>query len=260
MIHKLFLNILIIVSIGVFSYGNTTIKIDKANIKITNTLRLIDTKKEYGKSCEEYHYISSAQRLKLLKNNFPLADFISDSYSVASVATDDLVETNLTDCNIRDSHVSEYMYKEKISYLNKHIISMEIYQYSYGEGAAHGNTQISHFIYDREYGMKMNWEDLFAKSEAFDKYVLKRVVNEIADNDILDESKSYNEFLKFNRKDKLQNFRKLGYFAIVDEGLIIQYGKYEISSGAAGSPSLIIPKEILKQYMSEAMYAKCFGS
>ncbi len=43
----------------------------------------------------------------------------------------------------------------------------------------------------------MNWGDPFAKSEAFDQYVLKRVVKEIADNDYIGNFKSNNELLKF---------------------------------------------------------------
>ncbi len=51
---------------------------------------------------------------------------------------------------------------------------------------------------------------------------------------------------------------KLGYFAITNEGLLIQYGKYEITLGASGLPSLVVSKEILKQYMSRKMYGKYF--
>jgi hypothetical protein len=77
------------------------------------------------------------------------------------------------------------------------------------------------------------------------------VVKEIADEEFI----GY-----FEVKDQLLNFRKAGYFAITDEGLIIQYGKYEITPGSSGLPSLTVPKEVLKQYMNREMYAKCFLS
>jgi hypothetical protein len=97
--------------------------------------------------------------------------------------------------------------------------------------------------------MEVNWKDLFGKNDAFELYVLKRVVDEIA-------SKEFIEY--FKTSEQLLNFKKPGYFAIIDEGLLIQYGKYEITPGASGLPSLIVPKVVLKQYMSREMYGKCF--
>lgn len=215
-------------------------------------LRYTDTKKEYGKSCEEYSYITPVQRFKLLKQNtFMLGDILSDSLSIPHIDPEQIVETNLTACNTQDMHVSEFTYREKLEYLSDNIITIEVFQYAYGAGAAHGNGHISRYMYDRKYGMKLDWENLFGASEAFDLYVLQRVIKEIADEDFI----GY-----FKRTDKLLNFRKAGYFAITDEGLIIQYGKYEITPGSSGLPTLTIPKEVLKQYMNREMYAKCFLS
>jgi hypothetical protein len=58
----------------------------------------------------------------------------------------------------------------------------------------------------------------------------------------------------------LFNFRKEGYFAIIDKGLLIQYGKYEITPGSSGLPSIVVSKEVLKQYMTKEMYETCFGT
>ncbi len=124
-----------------------------------------------------------------------------------------------------------------------------MFQYEYGAGAAHGNSQISHYMYDRKYGMEFDWESLFGQDEVFDKYVFNRVVNEIADEDFITYVKSSNQLL---------NFRNSGYFAITNEGLLIQYGKYEITPGSSGLPSLVVPKEVLKEYMTKEAYEKCF--
>ncbi len=238
---------------GTSTYANNSIEKNKdIHVKTQKVLRFIDSKEEYGKSCEEYHYISSMQRLKLLKeNNFLLGDILSDSLSISSVDPDDLIETDLKECNVQDMEVSEYTYREKIDYLNENIVMIEVSQYSYGAGAAHGNGNMSRYIYDREYGMRLDWENLFGQNEAFDKYVLNRVVKEIADEDFI----TY-----FKASEQLFNFRTPGYFAISDQGLLIQYGKYEITPGASGLPSIVVPKEILKQYMTKKMYEKCFNS
>ena len=238
-------------ALGTKSYANDIIeKNTRVNVKTKKLLRFTDTKEEYGKSCEEYSYISSLQRLKLVKQNFLLGDILSDSLSIPIINPDQLAATNLTECNIQDIDVSEFKYSEKLSYLNENIVTIEVFQYEYGAGAAHGNSHISHYMYDREYGMKLEWENLFAQDEAFDKYVFKRVVNEIADEDFI----TY-----FKASDQLLNFRTSGYFAIVNEGLRIQYGKYEITPGSSGLPSIVVPKEVLKQYMSKEMYEKCFS-
>ena len=235
------------------TYAYSAVQKDKAaDINNQKFLRFTDTKEKYGKTCEEFSYITPSQRLKLLKqNNFMLGDILSDSLSISSVEPEYIVENNLTECSAQDIDVSEYTYSEKLEYLNENIVTIEVFQYSYGSGAAHGNAHTSHYIYDREYGMKIKWENLFGSSEKFDLYILKRVAKEIADEDFI----TY-----FKAREQLLNFRKMGYFAITDKGLFIQYGKYEITPGASGLPSLEVPKKILKQYMTKEMYKICFGT
>jgi len=232
-------------------HAKTTIKKEnKLTIPKQQILRLIDTKREYGRSCEEYSYITPEQRFKFIKKkNFMLGDILSESLSLSHVEPEFLVDTNLTECKLEGIDVNEYTYREDLEYLGENIVTLEVSQYMYGAGAAHGNGHISHYMYDREYGMEINWEDLFGKNEAFELYVLNRVVNELASEDFIG---------NFKTSGRLLNFMKLGYFAITDEGLLIQYGKYEITPGASGLPSLVVPKKVLKQYMSLEMYGKCF--
>ena len=236
--------------LGTNTYADSIIeKNQEVNVKTQKLLRFIDTKEEYGRYCEEFSYISSLQRLKLVKQNFLLGDILGDSLSIPSINAGQLVETNFTECNVQDIDVSEFTYREKLSYLNENIVTIEVFQYEYGAGAAHGNSHISYYMYDREYGMKIEWENLFGQDEAFDKYVFKRVVKEIADEDFI----TY-----FKVSDQLFNFRNAGYFTITNEGLLIQYGKYEITPGSSGLPSMVVPKEVLKQHMTREMYEKCF--
>ncbi len=237
-------------TLGTNTYANSIIEENKAeNVKIQKLLRFIDTKEAYGKSCEEYNYIPNLQRMELVKKNFYFGDILSDSFSIPSINPDQIIDTNLTECNVQDIHVNEFIYREKISYLNENLVTIKIFQYVYGAGAAHGNSYISYYMYDREYGMTLDWEDLFGQDEVFDKYIFNRVINEIADEDFI----TY-----FKVSEQLFNFRNAGYFAITKEGLLIQYGKYEITPGSSGLPSLVVPKEVLKPYMTKEMYEKCF--
>lgn len=215
-------------------------------------LRFSDTKKEYGKSCEEYDYIPAYERLQLIKHKeFLLGDILADTLTIMPLEDDSIVDKNRTECWEQDSSISVYTYEEQITYLNDQVTTLEVLQYQYGAGAAHGNSYITFYIYDRDYGMRIDWNDLFGPdTKAFDIYVLTRVVKELADEEYV----TY-----FKAIDQLLNFQLPGYFAITDEGLYIQYGKYEITPGASGLPSLLVPKKVLKGYMSEAMYRKCFG-
>ena len=231
-------------------FANTETLSDKPNVPMQKSLRLIDTKEAYGKSCEDYSYITPRERLKFIKHpDFMLGDILSESLSISTVESEYLVDTNLTECKIDGINVSEYTYREDLEYLGENIVTLEVFQYAYGAGEAHGNGHVSHYVYDREYGMEVRWKDLFGNNEAFERYVLNRVVNELASE----------EFIRnFNTSTLLLNFMQQGYFAITDEGLLIQYGKYEITPGASGLPSLGVPKKVLKQYMSREIYGKCF--
>lgn len=223
---------------------------NKLHIPMQKSLRFIDTKEEYGKTCEAYSYITPQERLKLIKHpDFMLGDILSKSLSMSTVDPEYLVDTNLTECKISGTDISEYSYGEDLEYLGENIVTLEVFQYVYGAGEAHGNENISYYVYDREYGMEVTWKDLFGKNDAFELYVLNRVAKELASEAFI----SY-----FKTSELLLNFMKPGYFAITNEGLLIQYGKYEITPGASGLPSLVVPKVVLKQYMSREMYGKCF--
>jgi hypothetical protein len=232
-------------------HAKTTIdQENKLTIPKQQLLRLIDTKEEYGRSCEEYSYITPEERLKFIKHSeFMLGDLLSESLSISNVESEFLVDTDLTECKIESMDINEYTYREDLEYLGENIVTLEVFQYAYDAGAAHGNDHISHYVYDREYGMEINWKDLFGKNDAFERYVLNRVVKELASEEFI----TY-----FKTSELLLNFKKPGYFAITDEGLLIQYGKYEITPGASGHPSLVVPKKVLKQYMRREMYGKCF--
>ena len=199
--------------LGINTYVNSnTEKNNEVMVKTQKFLRFIDSHDEYGRSCEEYSYISSLERLELVKKNFYFGDILNDSLSIPIVNPDQIIETNLTECNMQDINVSVYTYREKISYLNKNIVTIEVFKYEYGAGTAHANSHISHYMYDREYGMEFDWESLFGQDEVFDKYVFNRVINEIADEDFITYVKS---------SDQLLNFRNSGYFAITNKGLLI---------------------------------------
>ncbi len=216
-----------------------------------NRSRFIDMKDEYGKNCEKYSFIPAMQRVQYLHHaEFLLGDLLSDTLAIPTVEEGYLSGSYASRCEEFDMDISRYEYEEELEYLSDDVITIQVFQYQYGAGAAHGNGHSSHYVYERDYGMELDWENLFARDDAFDLYIIRRVVKEIAEKEFLD---------YFKAREQILNYRHPGYFGIEKEGLVIQYGKYEIASGAAGFPSLTIPKKVLKKYMKPGMYEKCFG-
>ena len=219
-------------------------------VPMKRLLRVIDTKEVYGKYCESYRYIAPQERIKLIKEkDFMLSDLQTESLHPVYIVLEYLLESNVTKCEIESTESNVYNYKEDIEYLGENVVTIGVYEFSYGTGAAHGNSHISYYGYEREKGMKLGWEDLFGENKAFNAYVLDRVTKEL----------SSQEFITYFKAEKnLKNFKKPGYFAIDDEGLTIQFGKYEIASGMDETPYLTVSKGVLKKYMPREMYAKCF--
>lgn len=216
----------------------------------TTVVRFLDSQEENGKACEEYHYLSAEQRLQLLKTDFYLGDILRDSLQLESTEPGQPVDANLSSCDSVDAKINALKYTEKVDYLNENIIAIETEQYLHDAGSEHGMLDSAYYLYDRKYGMEIAWESLFGKSRVFDRYVLDRVIKEIANPEYID---------YIDSSEQLLNFRVPGYFTINDKGLFIQYGEYEIAPFTSGRPSITVPKAVLKKYMSAEMYHKCFA-
>ena len=222
---------------------NSCIKIDTTKI-----IKAADTGEEYDKSCNEYLFIDSKNRLKILKSKLIHNDFISDTFIAPK---EDQTSKNVIKCTAEGPDISTSTYQESIEYISDNLVSIKVISWNYGAGAAHGNENTSHYTYRRKSGKRLSWSDLFAKNERLDNYLLKRVKKEIANEGFLEKPETQNA---------LKNFFHTGYFAIVNEGLLIQYRKYEIAPGSDGNPSLIVPKNILKEFMGKDIYEFCFSN
>ena len=225
-------------------------------------------KNKFGfNGCHHIYSIDIASRLALLTNTKNMMnDFMDDALFLSSNSkTKQHFEQNLSICKELESMKTSILdVSEEIEFINKKIISIKALTYMYGAGAAHGNIEIHHKTYSRKTGMTLDWDVLF-KDSSIDKYVLDRVMNELVDKEYLayiEKNSEANMMLNaigVNTKSTVMHFRKVNYFSIVKEGLKIQYNPYDIAPFAAGSPSLVIHKEMLKPYMSKKMYEMCFG-
>lgn len=223
---------------------------------------------EHGyKDCNHLYIIDPLSKMSILQeSSIPLNDFTADSVSPPQRSNKDLYfESNLSLCDTFDYNTSIYSTTEDVRHINNYIVSIESTKYFYGAGAAHGHTTIHHYVYDREYGMRLNWKDLF-KDEMIEKYILNRVINELASKEYLEftRTRGKNSFVfalhNIDHDTVLMNFKKNGNFSILKEGLLVQYNQYEIGPYSLGAPSLIIPPDILKEYMYEEVYKMCFSN
>ena len=238
----------------------------RKNIKFNHIVYTTHPDKEGYHDCNHIYAIDPMSKLNILhRSDFMMNDFITDSIQLPQLPNDNIVmESNLSLCRSYKEKMSVSNQTETIEFINDAIVSIESNNYFFGYGAAHGHNKVQHYVYERKYGMKLGWDDLF-KDKQIEKYILDRVVKELASKGYLEliSKKSYSYIRKFHKLDPetaLMNFKKSGYFSIVNEGLKIQYNAYEIAPYAAGAPSLIVPKKILKDFMSKKVYNMCFSN
>ena len=217
----------------------------------------------YG-TCSHVHILEGMARLELMHHkDLLMNDLLADAYTLPETVGGRVhEESNLTRCGeSRSSSENIESVDESILYISDGVVSIERDEYRFAAGSAHGMSFITLSTYDRETGMVLGWSDLFPGGK-MDRYVLKRIVRELADRDYMQFAASMKKTGKDGNSETatevLLNFKKIGYFAIVKEGLLIQYSPYEITPHAAGQPSLIVPRATLKKYMTKAMYETCF--
>ena len=215
--------------------------------------------------CNHIYAIDPVSKLNILhRPDFMMNDFITDSIQILPLPNEGVVmESNLSLCGEGGMKMGVSSQRENIEFINNDIVSIESNSYFYGAGAAHGHNKVYHFIYGRENGMKLGWDDLF-KDKSIEKYILDRVMKELVSEIYLefvrnDDNRLVQKVHAIGFKTVLMNFKKSGYFTILNEGLKVQYNENEIASYAAGEPSLIVPKKILKKYMYPKIYDMCFS-
>lgn len=227
------------------------------NIKYNHMFSMGKPDKEGYYNCFKIHTLEPVSKLNLLhQSEMMMSDFIVDSVEAAEffreITSDD---ANGSGCPRYNRKMSTLNIDEKITYTNANIICIKRDTVSYGAGAAHTLERVEHFVYDRNSGMRLGWNDLF-KDGSIDAYVLERVTRELASQRYLDFVAKH-QSVQVDRV--LMYFKDKGHFTVVPEGLKIQYNEYEIASYSEGQPSLIIPKEVLKKYMVPKMYEMCFS-
>ena len=112
------------------------------------------------------------------------------------------------------------MNKISVSLLNSEVLVMQVFNYSYPEGAAHGLYANTYVNYDLKRGKIIGLSDLF--TPGFEKYVLPRIISRLQADGNLSEDQE---------KVKIpENFR------ITEEGIEFVFGIYAVAPNSSGEP------------------------
>ena len=121
-------------------------------------------------------------------------------------------------------------------YVGDKYISMYYYRGGYEGGMRDWNESLP-LIFDRETGLMLHMDDLFAVEESVYKKRLTGAIYKYCEMKGWDE---WNE--SFDNNVLVKNFRDLRCY-LTPDGIVICYERYEIKAGAAGSPTFEIPYE-----------------
>jgi len=131
-------------------------------------------------------------------------------------------------------HPYELIVDYKVQYNKNNLLSytMDVYYYT---GGAHGMTERYACNIDNKTSKILQLQDLFKKN-----YNYKEVIN----NDIIEEMKESPEGTYFPNEFKTISDNQPFY--LMDKGIIIYFGLYEIAPYVTGIPEFTIPAELFK--------------
>jgi len=115
------------------------------------------------------------------------------------------------------------------------ILSLKFTISSYFDGAAHPGEQILTFNYDISKGQRLELEQLFKPGEAYLNQIAAYCKSQLSLRDI-----GYTESGADATSDNYRNWN------LTADGLLITFEMYQVSAGAAGSQSVLVPYPVLK--------------
>ncbi|MGE5396486.1 MAG: DUF3298 and DUF4163 domain-containing protein [Chitinophagales bacterium] len=129
---------------------------------------------------------------------------------------------------------SEY----KVIYNKNDLLSLTTTVYTYC-GGAHGSTEQTAYNIDLETGKEISLKDLFQDGKDYKKFI-----NTIISQKIAETPDDY-----FSGEEGFQGVSDKQPYYIVDDGIVIYFGLYEIACYAAGIREFKIPTTQIKDYL-----------
>ena len=156
--------------------------------------------------------------------------FLSES---AAEDEDEMMEMGFASSNEEESEVTQVWQTPKL-------LTLWLSGYTYAAGAAHGMPWNAGKTFDLVNLRVLTLDDIIAK--AGQKAVLKMVVKELKEE--------YADAWDMNNPDSSIGFPGAAP-SLREEGVSFDYGAYEIGPYAMGMPSVVLPYEKLKPYLTD---------
>ncbi|HHX12957.1 MAG TPA: DUF3298 and DUF4163 domain-containing protein [Clostridiales bacterium] len=122
-----------------------------------------------------------------------------------------------------------------ISYNKNCSLSLYFDQYEY-TGGAHGMTVRTSDTWDLIRSNMMKLKDFFICDDAYQEYIITNISLQIAEQIIAGDDMYFDDYFHLVR----ENFKPNNFY-LVDEGIVIYYGLYDIAPYAAGMRTFLIP-------------------
>ncbi len=135
--------------------------------------------------------------------------------------------------------VWELSIESEISYQSDNIISIPISIYEY-KGGAHGNDQIRFLNLDAKTGNILALNDFIEINNSFIKLAKSYFIKNLNENDTNLKMEDYFFGKSFHLPENM---------GLCDEGLILLYNVYEVSSYAQGYTEFVIPFEKVESFL-----------
>lgn len=157
-------------------------------------------------------------------------------------AFNDVISEEYFNAESGQSYCSDF----SIHWANKDVITYECTEYSYVNGAAHGNGDFRLITFNRHSGKPLEFKDYILPEK---EMIVRRLLIEALAIEL--EFESADLFLEFERNNWLmRNDLTIKNFPIESvgmsrQGLVFSYSKYSIAPGASGCPSVVLPYSLI---------------
>ena len=223
-------------------YENNRYLVEDANatllhrdaISYTNRDKSEDEELE-EESCYTYKFYKQKELKKLFHKD------INSTYPIAEIEFAKF--KNQKSCDAQESRF-HFEIEQNIRYINKNVVVIESNEFSYS-GGAHGDFESTFYNLDRNSAESISWEDIFGKEKKLYDFIMKKMRDIVLYTDYIKESDYY---------EMAQNSMHLS-----EDGIVIQFGVYEITTYDQGEPSFLIPLKLLKKTLSKEKYNYYFS-
>lgn len=216
---------------GIFAYGEENV------VKIYD--KAINKESEYVKISAKIPEVKTPN----VKVGEELTKLINDRFESTVIDVTDLAKL---DESKEKKFIGKYEVNElyDVTYNKNNILSLYTINYQF-TGGAHGMTTLVPYNLNSKTGEKIKLNTLFKKDFDYKKYINDEVNKKISENPDIYFQDDENKFKSISDKQD---------FYINDNGIVINFGLYEIAPYSSGMQQVLIPKEEIVNKLNQKIW------